>query len=316
MKRAMLEKQKDFVQVLSNELVLSGYQNGDIRCDFVKKISHNNKTVDYRSYLIVKRISGDYFIVGESDLITDRNIKHEPDLGTKATIKKVEFPLISEKSKRNIATIVMLSASLVVGLVGLMFVIRKRKKTNITEASVANITEVSVANISQTSVPIAASDLTTKAPAGNKEYDKGLEFENYIVEQFARERNFTLQEWRSDKFHNGIFPESNRDPDLEYRFVYKNFVRTFSVECKYRSGSLFNNTVRLMTEDKYRIYEIFHRTKMPVYIALGVGGRPDRPKEVYLIPFDHVKPVMTMDEIFKYWQRRPFSYDMDKDRLT
>ncbi len=76
---------------------------GSFGATCVKKISHNNKTVDYSSYLIVKRISGDYFIVGESDLITDRNIKHEQDLGTKATIKKVEFPLISEKSKRNIA---------------------------------------------------------------------------------------------------------------------------------------------------------------------------------------------------------------------
>jgi hypothetical protein len=79
---------------------------------------------------------------------------------------------------------------------------------------------------------------------------------------------------------------------------------------------LFNNTVKLMTEDKYRIYQAFHKTKMPVYIALGVGGRPNRPKEVYLIPFDHVKLVMTMEEIFKYWQRRPFSYDINRDRLT
>jgi hypothetical protein len=55
---------------------------------------------------------------------------------------------------------------------------------------------------------------------------------------------------------------------------------------------------------------------MPVYVALGVAGKPNRPKEVYLVPFDDVKPVMTMDELFKYWQRRPFSYDIHKDRLS
>jgi hypothetical protein len=296
MKRTMLEKQKDFVQVLTNELVLSGYDNGAVRCDFVKKVSHNNRTVDYRSYLIVRRIDGNYLIVGESDLITDRNIKHELDLGTGVKIKEVQFP---EKSNRNLATILILSVSLVCGLIGFIFLFRNRKKTN----------------ISKTPVPIAASDLSTNV-AVNKEYEKGLAFENYIVEQFARDKNFTLQEWRSDKFHQGIFPQSNRDPDLVYQYVYKDFVRTFSVECKYRSSSLFNSTVRLMREDKYRIYEAFHRTKMPVYIALGVGGKPNRPKEVYLIPFDHVKPVMTMEELFKYWQRRPFFYDMDKDRLT
>jgi hypothetical protein len=309
MKRAFLEKQKDFVQVLTNELVLSGYDNGAIRCDFVKKVSHQNRTVDYRSYLIVKRIDGNYLIVGESDWITDRNIKHEPDLGTRVTIKEVQFPLIGEKSKRNLATIVILSALLVCGLVGFIFLFRNQKSPNITKTPEPLV--------SQAPVPTATLDLPSKAAAENKEYEKGLAFENYIVEQFARNKDFfTLLEWRSDKFYKGIFPESNRDPDLVYQFASKDFVRTFSVECKYRSGMLFNNTINLMTEDKYRIYQTFHRTKMPVYIALGVGGRPNRPKEIYLIPFDYVKPVMAMDEVFKYWQRRPFSYDVNKDRLT
>jgi hypothetical protein len=43
-----------------------------------------------------------------------------------------------------------------------------------------------------------------------------------------------------------------------------------------------------MDADNYRNYEAFHRNKMPVYIALGFGGEPNDPAELYLIPFEEV----------------------------
>src|SRR6478736_4351400 len=111
----MLKKQEDFSQVLKNELVLSGYSSGAIRCDFVKTVSRNSIKTDYNSYIVVKRIDGNYFIVGESDLNTDRNIKHEPDLGTKLTIRDGKFEVgVAGGSKRNLTIII--ATSLVVVL--------------------------------------------------------------------------------------------------------------------------------------------------------------------------------------------------------
>jgi hypothetical protein len=93
---AALEKNEDFQQTLKNELVLSRYSNGVVRCDFVKTVSYNKNVVDYPSYLIVKQFGRRYLIVGESDLVTDRNLGNVPKLGDKIDIKNVANVLLKD----------------------------------------------------------------------------------------------------------------------------------------------------------------------------------------------------------------------------
>lgn len=294
-KRAMLEKHKDFHQVMKNELVLSGYSSDAIRCDFVKTVTRNNKAVDYKAYLIVKRFAGNYFIIGESDLTTDRTIKHEPDLGTRVTIRDVKYDDdIADTSTSTLADMIILWGSLAVGLFGLLTGLRRWQRSGLFKRTKR------IASADQREVY----------------FEKGLTFEKFIVQQFAiRKDLFTLMEWRSDKFHEGIFPESNRNPDLVYKYRYKDFVRTFSVECKYRS-KLFNGSIQLMDENKYKIYEAYHKNEMPVYIVLGFGGNPGNPAKVFLIPFEDVKLEMPYKELSKYRKPTMFFYNMDIDRLT
>jgi hypothetical protein len=145
---------------------------------------------------------------------------------------------------------------------------------------------------------------------------KGRAFEEYIVHQFALNKSyFTLLDWRSDKFYRGVYPKSSQNPDLVYEFKYFDFVRKFSVECKYRSDSS-NGLIRLMDERKFRIYEAFHKNEMRVYVVLGIGGKPDRPTELYLIPFEHVKPEMHHLALSKYKSPGMFYYDREIDQLT
>lgn len=306
-KRAALEKQKDFAQMISNEQVLSGYSSGVIRCDFVKTVSRNNRTVNYQAYLIVKQFGGDYFIVGESDLITDKNIKNEPDLGEKVAIKEVmsnvikkadgESKVPSDASKLTPfgdLKLILLVGSLALGLTGIL-VLSKRKRKSIASRTIKNI---------------------TKDHDAADSVEKGLVFEKFIVQQFDIYKGyFTLLDWRSDKFHRGVFPKSSQNPDLVYQYKHKDFVRTFAVECKYRSRA-FNGSIQIMDKNNYKTYEAFHRNEMPVYIALGIGGEPNNPTEMYLIPFQQVKLEMYYNELSKYRKPRKFFYDMDIDRLT
>jgi hypothetical protein len=71
-----------------------------------------------------------------------------------------------------------------------------------------------------------------------------------------------------------------------------------------------------MNESNYRNYEAFHKNKMPVYIALGLGGRAYKPREFYLIPFQDAQRRMSHDELAKYRKETSFFYDMKMDRLT
>jgi hypothetical protein len=71
-----------------------------------------------------------------------------------------------------------------------------------------------------------------------------------------------------------------------------------------------------MDETKYKIYEVFNKKEMPVYIALGMGGTPQNPAELYLIPFRDVKLEIPYDDLSKYSSPGKFFYDMNSDRLT
>ena len=49
---------------------------------------------------------------------------------------------------------------------------------------------------------------------------KGDAFEKFVVKNFDR-KYFTLQEWRSDKYVDGIYAVSNHFPDLEVTFTFR-----------------------------------------------------------------------------------------------
>ncbi len=312
-KRELLEEQKDFNQELNGDLFLSGYSSGVIRCDFVKTVTRNGKAADYDAYLVIERISGKYLIVAESDLLTDQNNDFTIDLGKKVTIKQRKSDPVSNNDPvredsnpgYSLTGIFQLVVALVIGAVALIFAFRHYKKPAVVK-KIDSIVESADKKTETINKPIGK----------DHNVEKGLAFEKYIVEQFAIDKNyFSLQEWRSDKFHEGIAPASNRNPDLEYLYKSGTFIRKFSVECKYRSKAP-NATIHLMDETQYRIYEAFHKSKMPVYVVVGFRGEPNNPAELFLIPFEFVKPDMPFAEVTKFKKTGKFFYDMHTDRLT
>jgi hypothetical protein len=376
--KAALEKDVDFAQTLKNELVLSGYSSGVIRCDFVKTVSYNGLVVDYPSYLVVKESGGGYLIVGESDLVTDRNLNHEPNLGSKIAIRNIAGALAIDEAgqeadsfQTDSATLteILVGVSFAVGVIGLLVAwgIRRKSKTsqksqqmtrgvltsqdfeeglallqktrNNSSPKGSEYAAIRSEQVSRDSRQISKGESTPErggelpslagpkpaafkglVPAEDSQFSvflaKGRAFEEYIVHQFALNKSFfTLLDWRSDKFYRGVYPKSSQNPDLVYQFKAGDFVRKFSVECKYRSNSS-NSIIRLMDERKFTIYEAFNRNEMRVYIALGIGGKPDSPTELYLIPFEHVKPEMQHRELTKYKSPGMFFYNRDMDQLT
>ena len=313
-KRDLLEKQKDFNHTLTGDLFLTGFSTGVIRCDFVKTVMHDSTAADYDAYLIIERVAGKYLIVGESDLITDSEIENAPDFGKRVTIKPLKVETVGKNdhkdkvsnSNNSFTGIFQLVIALGVGVIGLIFVFRYFKKPN---AKGPDHTVKSEAVDKKT-------ERNVKATETDELFDKGLAFEKFIVEQFAVDKNFfTLVDWRSDKIHEGIFPQSNRLPDLVYQYKSKDFVRKFSVECKYRNKA-FKGSIQLMDDPKFRIYEAYHKTEMPVYIVVGFRGEPNSPAELFLIPFQFVKPEMPYQEMTKFRKNGKFFYDIHTDQLT
>ena len=142
---------------------------------------------------------------------------------------------------------------------------------------------------------------------------KGYLFEKFIVEKFDQ-NYFRLIEWRSDKFHDGKFAATSRLPDLEYHFITSRHDCKIAIECKWRADFTNNKKIEIARIDqleKYWQYSIDN--KIEVFIILGVGGKPEDPEDLYIIPLDNIPgPVVYKDKLknFKrYNQKGDFFYN-------
>lgn len=114
-------------------------------------------------------------------------------------------------------------------------------------------------------------------------FEKGLEFEKFITSLFPKQY-YNLLDWRSDKNFNGIYPDSNKKPDLFYKRLNTNVEpSSFAVECKYRKAQ-FKNGISICKNEQLARYKKFEENgKTPVFIILGMGGEPNNPLKLFII---------------------------------
>lgn len=154
--------------------------------------------------------------------------------------------------------------------------------------------------------------------AENKQ--KGDDFEAYVVGNFDKDY-FTLKEWRSDKYVDGVYPVSNHFPDLEIEFNFnaKKVKDVFAIECKYRSN-FFNDSIKWAEDYQFKNYNDYAiKLKIPVFVIIGVGGMPSKPFDIYIIPLsDMIGPTISKPELGKYKKnksKREFYWRWEEKRL-
>ena len=240
---------------------ISFYSTQIVRCDFTRRIVLNNSTRHYQAYLLLRKVDNAYKIQGESDLLSDRNTGYSPNLGT-----RVRF-LDGGGNKIDRQRLLWLMPS-VLALIVLVYVFRSRSKRKVQQAlHGSNLRE-----------PIG-DHRTPEQRAFHKA--KGHLFEGFVGEKFDR-KFFTLEILQSDRSIGEHFPESNKNPDMTWRFSYQDFTRRFAVECKYRRQLLNGFELRPDQVDRYRKYG--EEQKIDVYVAIGTGNTPDNPAHLYLVP--------------------------------
>ena len=122
-------------------------------------------------------------------------------------------------------------------------------------------------------------------------YKKGTRFEQYVTTLFP-EPDFVILDRTRDvsKFSNRRV-ESDMHPDLVFR--NRKSGKSFAVECKWRGqwargyhGDLGLWWNRWQSE-RYVAYE--KESGIPVFVAFGIGGSPEKPKEVYFLKLDSLR---------------------------
>jgi uncharacterized protein YwqG len=119
-----------------------------------------------------------------------------------------------------------------------------------------------------------------------KSFMKGEKFEN-CTESFFPESHYALVERTVDfKTNNKRFVESSLKPDFKFRDRRTN--NEFYIESKYRSD-LFKGKLEWCKDiSQWKRYQDFDRMT-PVFILIGLYGRPSSPDHIYLIPLNKIK---------------------------
>lgn len=111
----------------------------------------------------------------------------------------------------------------------------------------------------------------------------GDDFEKFVVQKFNRDF-FQLKEWAGDKYVNGIYAETTQQPDLVMELNINGRISQFAVECKYRS-EFKRRGIEFATREQFNRYRDFEKNRnIPVFIAIGVAGKPDSPQYFYVVP--------------------------------
>lgn len=312
-----------FQQEIISPITISYFSSGTIKCDFTKRNRVQKTVKEHLCYLLLKEIDGELKVTGESDLMSDERRNVHLDLGSKQ---------INPQTKNYL-------------LIGCLMLFApfgyywwKQKKTKHTREGLAEITtyhatpelaakDEELKKLEADNLALIArvkeavrEELKNMTPTENLEKQKGNAFENFIVKKFDL-TVFKLMEWRSDKYHEGRYAQTNHYPDMEWElnlaFAKK---ATFAVECKYRSV-YYENGIKICEPyqlNNYRDYA--HKHQVPVYILLGVGGEPAAPAELFIIPLQYMNNnYMSERELSTLKKRKTdgtFFYDSQTNQLS
>jgi hypothetical protein len=115
---------------------------------------------------------------------------------------------------------------------------------------------------------------------------KGDEFEHYVRKYLFTKEGYELVHKTHDYTSNkSDFVKSSKEPDFKFRS--RRSGQEFLVEVKYRSA-LYQGAVEWCKTYQLKRYKAIDKA-LPVFVAIGVGGLPESPEHVYIVPMKHIR---------------------------
>ncbi|MCB9210932.1 MAG: hypothetical protein H6609_16315 [Ignavibacteriales bacterium] len=132
-----------------------------------------------------------------------------------------------------------------------------------------------------------------------KSFVKGENFENYVRQFIFPTELYQLEHHSHDYNSNkGDYVQTSLNPD--FLFSSKKNKKKFYVEAKYRSDFQEKGIEWCKTYQLKRYQET--NKELPVFIALGVQGKPSRPKYLFIFPLKKVKYTKLFDSVLEKYE--------------
>ncbi len=300
---------EDFSQSIITDISIEEYDKDIFKCDFTKEANSNGRVKQHNCYLLLQEIEGEYYVYGESDYETENKKGVSANIGQPINKEQkiITYSIVNSTSNNWIYWVLLLL--LITGL-GYFFY---KKNNNLKTSGMSD--NLLVGESVKPAIAIVDKDLIKQAikeifyeieikQKNNTELssgEKGFLFEKYIV-QLLDKKYFKVIEWRSDKIaDNGLFAETSKLPDLEIVYMDGQAEFKLAIECKWRQ-SFYNDGIDWSNKnqiDNYVTYQ--HKNRLPVFVAIGIGGTPSKPNELYLTSLDN---VASFPNIFKSYLRQ------------
>lgn len=300
---------KGFTQTIISDFTIKKYKGGQIVCEFVKQSTFRGKTKNYPSYLVFEKENGEYLITAEGDIVADTYNGFMLNLGE---VKSVDVVALNDIRTTNFTLPVIIA---VVVILLLVFLVLHYRRNGIKSKESISVQQNQPNQ--QEKQPEVWSQVSPSKPDQETQKAKGDEFEKFIRRSFNSEYFETIH-WTSDKGVDGIYARSNQNPDLVMQLNLKDVNFRFAVECKWRGKLPGNNEVELCRSDQLDRYKTYgKKNQMEVFIALGVGGKPEYPEQLYIVPLRYVShPVVKVNFLEKYWKEPGSSFFFNTSNET
>lgn len=118
--------------------------------------------------------------------------------------------------------------------------------------------------------------------------DKGNEFESYVAD-LCKSGGVRVREWHQGTVSpGGVLAENALNPDFFLSIPRSGSSDIeFWLECKYRSH--LGDEFSLKESQVNRYKEKQRSSKRKVLVALGIGGKPSKPHDLYVFPVDSME---------------------------
>lgn len=156
--------------------------------------------------------------------------------------------------------------------------------------------------VEKTDVVEKATEVATSVATDDRTDEEiiGQKFENYVVNLLADSRFRLLDRTMDKKSTEGVYAESCMNPDLHISQAREPKWIDYYIECKYRS-SWYQGAIKFEQYqiDRYKKFQGSERRK--VLFALGVGGKPEAPNSLLIVPLDSLENnAIKQDWVLKY----------------
>jgi len=198
---------------------------------------------------------------------------------------------------------IILGVLLVALVFALVFILKAVFKNVASEREPHTMQKTVFENVASEREPLSPYESDEETPEG---FIKGEAFEKYIRNHLFIKDKFKILHRSHDYATNkNDYIDDSKLPDFKFR--EKRTGKEFWVEAKYRS-TYYEDKVEWCKPFQLKRYKEIDE-ELPVYITLGLGGEPDSPDQVFLIPLKDIPSSYT--KLFRSFLR-PYAVPKDK----